>query len=204
MGKADFGNLRLTIHETVYEPSEDSFLLAKYAQSLRGDILEIGTGTGIAALSAAAASPKNRVIGVDINPLAVGCAKGNAAANGISNCRFLESDLFSAIPSGKKFNAILLNPPYLPTTQKEKLSSNEENAAYDGGKTGLSVFMRFVKAAPSYLAPNGKVAVIATSLGGGIEKTALALQKHVGATHTISQESFFFEKIVLLEAEKKP
>lgn len=200
MKKAAFGTLSLSVCGTVYEPAEDSFLLANYASALSGRILDIGTGTGIAALSAASANPKNAVLGVDTNSAAVACAAANAKANRISNCKFLVSDLFAAIPRGEKFDAILFNPPYLPTTDSERLKNAEENAAYDGGKTGLEVFMRFAASAPPYLAPGGKVAVIATSLGGGIEKTARALEKHVGAARTVSQEPFFFEKIALLEA----
>ena len=200
MDKTSFGDLKLVIENTVYEPAEDSFLLAKYAAKLKGNILEIGTGSGIVALSAATADAGNCVLGADINPAAVECAKANAKRNGISNCEFIESDLFSEVSKGRKFDAILFNPPYLPTTKRHRLVNEMENAAYDGGKSGLNVFMRFVKDTPTYLVQGGKVAVIATSLGGGVEMTTLALKKHIGATRVISQESFFFEKIVLLEA----
>ena len=75
MREIPFGALRLKISPTVYEPAEDSFMLATYASSLSGKILEIGTGSGIAALSAAAANKKNDVLGVDINGAAVKCAQ---------------------------------------------------------------------------------------------------------------------------------
>ena len=149
--KVSFGTLSLSIPYWVYEPAEDSFLLATYASSLSGRILEVGCGSGIVSLSAAQASLKNVVLGVDINPIAVKCATENARANGVANATFLKSDLFSELPATQKFDYILFNPPYLPTSRKERLLSPEENAAYDGGASGLNVFKRFMLDAPAHL-----------------------------------------------------
>ncbi len=200
-----FGTLRLSIAPTVYEPAEDSFLLATYASGLTEGkkILEIGCGSGLASLSAAAASPKNEVLGVDINPAAVECAQGNAKRNGAGNCKFEASDLFSAIGASSRFGVILFNPPYLPTTRGEKLALVSENAAYDGGESGLEVFYKFAKQAPNHLASSGKVAVIATSLNDGIKKTLAELEERIGPAQILAEESFFFEKLALIEATKR-
>jgi len=197
-----FGTLRITVLPRVYEPAEDSFLLATYASSLSGSVLEIGCGSGIVSLSAAQASPKNIVLGVDINPKAVKCASENARANGIKNATFAISDLFSNVPSSQKFDFILFNPPYLPTTRAERLLSPEENAAYDGGASGLNVFKKFIAEAPAHLADGGKVAVIATSLGNGVEKTLAMLTLRVGDARVLAEEKFFFEKLALIEVSK--
>ena len=114
MQEISFGPLRIGVLPTVYEPAEDSFMLATCASSLSGKILEIGCGSGIVSLSAAAASPKNEVLGVDINAEAVKCARQNAETNGIRNAKFAVSDLFEGVNG--KFDGILFNPPYLPTT----------------------------------------------------------------------------------------
>ena len=203
MAEVSFGTLRLSIAPTVYEPAEDSFLLATYASGLTEGkrILEIGCGSGIVSLSAAAASPKNDVLGVDINPAAVECANGNAKRNGLGNCKFLKSDLFSSVRG--TFDCIIFNPPYLPTTREEKLALEEENAAYDGRESGLEVFYGFAKQAPRHLEPSGKVAVIATSLNDGIKKTISELEERVGHAQILAEESFFFEKIALIEAKKR-
>lgn len=195
-----FGPLRIFLYPTVYEPAEDSFLLATYASTCSGKILEMGCGTGIVSLSAAAASPSNSVLAVDINPEAVECARKNAKANGITNVRFMAGDLFSSIPETDKFDSILFNPPYLPTTREEKLALETENAAYDGGESGLEVFMQFAPQAAEHLAPGGKVAVIATSLSDGIKKTIEELENRVGPSQVMAGEAFFFEKIALVEA----
>ncbi|VVB99751.1 putative S-adenosylmethionine-dependent methyltransferase [uncultured archaeon] len=200
-----FGTLRLEVFPTVYEPAEDSFLLATYASGISGGkkVLEIGCGTGIASISAAKADEANTVLGVDINPQAVECAAANAEANGAKNCRFMQASLFSSIPDGSKFDFILFNPPYLPTTREEKLSLEDENAAYDGGESGLETFMQFAEQVSEHLAPGGKVAVIATSLNDGVKKTLGELEKRVGTAQILAEESFFFEKIYLVEAVKR-
>jgi release factor glutamine methyltransferase len=203
MAPVSFGTLLLQVFPTVYEPAEDSFLLATYASGLSGRILEVGCGCGIVSLSAAKASQANSVLGMDINPQAVACAQANAWANGIKNASFALSDLFAAIPASQKFDSILFNPPYLPTTRAERLSSPDENAAYDGGASGLDAFKKFIAQAPGHLAEEGRVAVVATSLGSGIEKTLFALEKQVGPAEILAQESFFFEKIALIGARMK-
>lgn len=201
MHEISFGALRLKITPTVYEPAEDSFMLATYASSLSGKILEIGTGSGIAALSAAAANRKNDVIGVDMNPAAVECAAANASLNGITNAVFFQSDLFSEVRG--KFDAILFNPPYLPTTRKEKLALGQENAAYDGGESGLEAFRKFSHEAGNRLFLGGRATVIATSLNDGIRKTVKELKERVGPAQILMEEAFFFEKIALIEAALK-
>ncbi len=215
MKEISFGTLRLRIAPAVYEPAEDSFLLATYASSLASKaqrgisprsapglrILEIGCGCGIASLCAALANPKNEVTGADISPAAVKCARENARLNDISNANFFVSDMFAGV-SGK-FDAVLFNPPYLPTTRREKLALEDENAAYDGGKSGLKTFYRFSHEVANHVFLGGKVAVIATSLNGGIKKTLAELESRVGPAQILASESFFFEKIALIEAVKK-
>jgi len=197
-----FGTLRLSVAPTVYEPAEDSFLLATYASGIIGGkrILEIGCGTGIVSLSAALVNGANSVLAVDINPEAVECAKRNATANGIKNCSFRQGNLFTSIPDTEKFDFILFNPPYLPTTREEKLKLESENAAYDGEESGLETFSQFAESVSEHLAPGGKVAVIATSLSDGMKKTLELLQQHVGTAQILAEEAFFFEKIYLIEA----
>lgn len=198
-----FGTLRIFVAPTVYAPAEDSFLLATYASSLKGKVLEVGCGSGIVSISAAKADPANTVLGVDMNAEAVACSRHNAEAAGAKNCSFMEANLFSSIPDTEKFDFILFNPPYLPTTQEEKLALGAEDAAYNGGESGLEVFYEFARQASGYLAPSGKVAVIATSLNGGIKKTLDELETRVGPAQILAEESFFFEKIYLVEATKR-
>ncbi len=74
-------------------------------------VLDLGTGTGVLALMAAAQGC--RVVAVDINPDAVRCARINALLHGLQDwIEVWQADLFTGLPEGR-FDLILFNPPYL-------------------------------------------------------------------------------------------
>lgn len=200
----NFEGLELIIPDSVYEPAEDSFLLAKYAATLAGNlkgrILEIGCGSGIVSLAAARADKKNEVIGVDINPQAVECSVRNAKKNKIPNVRFMESNLFGAVKKTDKFDLILFNPPYLPTATSEKLHG-AINAAFDGGRGGRKVLDEFLKEFGKHLKPNGTLLLVQSSLNN-LEKTKRALAKKKFTVEILETQSFFFEKLYLLRARR--
>lgn len=193
--------LKIKTTRDVYEPAEDSFLLAKYAKKLNGRILEIGCGCGIVSLECACSNSKNIVEGVDINKKAVKLARENAKENKIKNVRFYYSDFFSKVKG--KFDWILFNPPYLPTAKEEKING-EINLAFDGGKSGLEKIKKFVKNASQYLKKDGGLLIIASNLTDkqkdGIEETIKILNKNGFKVDIIEEQSFFFERIALLRA----
>lgn len=198
-----YDELDLIISSTVYEPAEDSFLLAKHARTLKGRVLEVGCGSGIASLHNAKNNPKNEVIGIDRNPDAVKCSKENAKRNGITNAHFIVSNLFSKIPKTARFDAILFNPPYLPTDQSTRLKTQDSrlNMALDGGKSGRIVLDRFLAQFDRYLRPNGTLLLIHSSLND-LDKTLAILKKKGFKTEILDEQAFFFERLYLLKAVK--
>lgn len=192
-----FGKLSLRATKQVYPPSDDSFMLAENSRKLKGRILDMGTGCGIAALVNASENPENEVLGVDINREALSCARKNAEKNGIKNARFSESNLFSGIET-EKFDCILFNPPYLPTAEKEKLDGGI-NAAFDGGKDGRKTLDLFLEKASRHLFEKGRILLVQSSLNNP-ERTVEMLRKKSFEVETIEKRSFFFEKLFLYRA----
>src|SRR3989344_3174581 len=85
-----------TYDESVYEPREDSLLLAKsIALFARGNVLDMGTGSGIQAITAAQQKNVDTVLAVDVNKQALAYAKEQ---NKSSKITYQYSDLFQAIP----------------------------------------------------------------------------------------------------------
>jgi len=189
----------LRMPETVYYPAEDSFMLARAAGLLRGQVLEIGCGCGIASLACARADEGNTVLGTDINPDAVLCSSDNAARNRIGNASFILSDLFSAVP-GRAYDAIMFNPPYLPTSREERLTG-PLNSAFDGGLFGRAVLDQFMEGFDRYLRPGGTLLLVQSSLNDE-KKTRQELRNLGYSFETAASESFFFERLSLVRARK--
>lgn len=110
------GDLKLTVPPTVFHPGVfvTSRMFADFlrTQDFRGQtVAEVGTGSGVLALSAARAGAM-KVVALDINPAAVAAAAQNAERNGLSNVVAARvSDLFSSVASGERFDVIISSPP---------------------------------------------------------------------------------------------
>ena len=184
----------INISEHVYEPSEDSFLLADAALSnIKGSehILEAGCGTGIIS-AVIKANTKASVIGIDINPHAVKCTK----ENGVEAIR---GDLLSCIKG--RFDLIIFNPPYLPTEDSER-QKGWLNAALDGGSDGRQVIFRFLEDAGRCLAEGGKILMLVSSLSGVNEIKS----KMVYLGYSVEEEQnakYMYEQLIVLLASKR-
>ncbi|KZX15923.1 ribosomal protein L11 methyltransferase [Methanobrevibacter cuticularis] len=188
------GEFEIETNNNVYEPSDDSFLLSENLIIEPDDIvLEIGTGTGIIAISASKLAKK--VIATDINFDALELAEKNIKANDVGNITLLFGDLFEPVQN-MKFDVILFNLPYLPTEECEILEDNL-NYAFDGGLDGRKVINPFLNEVKSYLNEGGKVQLIQSSLSN-IEETISKLRELGFKTEITAKERFFFEEIVLI------
>jgi release factor glutamine methyltransferase len=110
----------------------------------------------------------------------------------------MESNLFGAVKKTEKFDLILFNPPYLPTTNSERVSG-PLNAAFDGGRGGRKVLDEFLKEFDKHLKPNGTLLLIQSSLNN-LEKTKRELAKKKFKVEILETQPFFFEKLYLLQA----
>ena len=164
----------------IYEPDEDSFLLASSISPFctNKKVLDMGCGMGYLALEAQKIA------------LSVHCVDINEAA--VNSCKVLgldaiTSDLFSEV-SGK-FDVILFNPPYLPLEQEE----DEESALItSGGIEGHELLECFLAEAQHYLISNGCILVLVSSLTPFVEE----LFKNYSYSFTLLKEKkLFFETL---------
>ena len=184
--------IKLKLHPQVYEPAEDTFLLAENLAVMEGDVaLDVGTGTGLIALLMA--KKASFVLGVDINPLAVELARENALLNGIKNVEFRLSDLFERVEG--KFDVVTFNAPYLPGEPEEPI-----DLALVGGKDGREVLDRFIQEVPEHLKPGGTVQIVQSSITG-VEETLRRLEKAGLRGKIVTKRHVFFEDIVLINAK---
>jgi release factor glutamine methyltransferase len=143
--------------DDVYSPAEDSYLLARWVQRLAvGRVLDVGTGSGIQAVTAALKPEVVNVVAVDLDLRALEAAKGRAKAAGVEEkLTLLMSDLFENVEG--VFDWIVFNPPYLPSEEGIR------DPAWDGGEGGAALIRRFLSEAKSHLAREGSILLILSS-----------------------------------------
>jgi methylase of polypeptide subunit release factors len=159
-GVYEVSGLTFTCPSGIYQPHE--FGSTRFAirglfaelDNLGTRVLELGTGSGAIGICLAATGLDVTLL--DIDPVAVECAKNNAAANAISVTVF-QSDLFSAVGE-QKYDVIFFNIPLQDKPIEEPL---EIISCDHGGE----LFARFLNEAPNYLLPNGQICVSIGNIG---------------------------------------
>ncbi len=162
----------------LYEPAEDSFLLQKQVKKYaKRKVLDLGTGTGIQALTAL--EKTKDVLAADINQEAVNyCKKLGIKA--------VKSDLFSNIK--ERFDLIIFNPPYLPDDNLNL----EDDRNYIGGEKGSETIEKFFSQSKRHLSKNGKILVVFSSLTPDVNKI---IKKHKLRFKKLREQKFFFERL---------
>ena len=163
-GRREFLGHAFRVDPRVLVPRPETELVVEAAIALlpqEGTLLDLCTGSGCIAISAALARPDARVVATEISTEALAVARENAAALGAA-VEFLEGDLYAPLPPDLRFDLIVSNPPYVPAGEIEGLSREvrrEPRIALDGGKDGLDVIRRIVSCAPSRLRPDGLLVI---------------------------------------------
>ena len=151
-GEVQFYGLRFRVRDDVFIPRPETEELLEKALGLvprdrKLSCLDLGTGTGVLAVSLAKYLPKIRVTAVDLSPEAVQLARDNAELNEvIDRVDVVHSDWFEHV-SGK-FDLVVSNPPYIPEEEMDDLPDEvrgyEPHRALNGGKKGVEEITKLV------------------------------------------------------------
>jgi len=125
------------------------------------NVVDIGTGSGVIAITLALELRLPTVAATDISSAALSLARENAARHSLNGkVTFHEADLF---PSGEeRFDWIVANLPYIASAELASLQREVQHdplSALDGGPDGLCLIRRLIETAPARLAPGGMLAM---------------------------------------------
>lgn len=186
VGFKEFYNLRFAVTPAVLIPRPETELVVMEAIRLAKTIstprvVDVGTGSGVMAITMARFVPAADVTAIDLSPDALAVAQQNAQTLGVaSRIRFLQGDLLTPV-AGEKFDLVMSNPPYIPSevmsTLSESVKKYEPHLALDGGSGGLQVIEKLADQACNHLKPGGHLVL---EIGFDQGKTVPALLQKLG------------------------
>ncbi len=172
LGEREFYGRNFSTSPAVLDPRPDTetlvdACLANLPPGQQMTILDLGTGSGILALTLLAERPHKRALATDVSPEALAVARNNAGLwNLTRRVALVESNWFEKVDG--VFDLIVSNPPYIPATEIPKLEievrNHDPHLALSGGDDGLHAYRAIASSASAHLAPNG---IVAVEIGAG-------------------------------------
>jgi release factor glutamine methyltransferase len=154
-------------------------------------VLDMGTGSGVGAIFAAKWA--RRVVAVDINPVAVRCARINAWLNCVEDkVEVRQGDLFAPVRE-ERFDAVLFNPPFFHQQPRSDL----DKAFYS-----LDIMERFTAGVQNHLQPGGSCSVV-LSTDGDVDGFLAAVFSHGFSIERIRDRDLINEWLLLYSLRLK-
>jgi len=191
-GEREFFSLNFQVSPAALIPRpETEILVQAVLEGLKSveppwKLLDLGTGSGVIAISLAVHLPQAHLRATDRSAEALALARRNAHRHGVADrISFLRGDLFEPLRGEEgTFMAVVSNPPYVRSDQIEDLPReirlHEPLLALDGGPDGLKVIRRLVAEAAQFLVTDG---ILAVEVGAGQAPAVRELLAATGAFH---------------------
>jgi release factor glutamine methyltransferase len=159
VGTQEFYGRAFIVNRLVLIPRPETEHLVEAALAIRPAprrVLDVGTGSGILAITLALEMADAAVTATDISSAALAVAQQNARVLDADRVRFVESDLLKEI-AGERFDCIVSNPPYVATGEvlEPQVREYEPAMALYGGEDGLAVYRRLIPGAFEHLEEGG-------------------------------------------------
>lgn len=159
LGEKEFWSLSLFVTPAVLIPRPETELLVeetlkRLPENTACRILDVGTGSGAIALALGYTRPNWQITGLDISDAALEIAKKNCARHHLENVHLLQSDIYSNLPPGEYFDAIVSNPPYIEELDLHLGQGDlryEPKQALASGLDGLDVLREIITHASQHL-----------------------------------------------------
>lgn len=168
LGEAYFYGRKFLVNPDVMIPTPETELLCELALNYiknegieYPEILDIGTGSGVIAVTMACELKESWITATDICQPMLHAARKNAAMHEVeSQITFIKSNLFTGIPLEGKFDLILSNPAYIAEGEYSSLAPEvlaDPKISLVSGMEGLDMIKELIDQAPDYLKLNGRL-----------------------------------------------
>jgi release factor glutamine methyltransferase len=165
LGWAEFYGMRITVEPGVFVPRRRTELLVEQAIARAGThavIVDLCCGTGAVGLAVLRNVDHGELFSVDIDPVAVRCARANVEPAG---GQVLSGDLYEPLPARirRRVHLLVCNAPYVPTASigllPPEARDHEPGIALDGGADGLDIQRAVASRAAEWLRPGGSLLI---------------------------------------------
>ncbi len=166
LGMADFYGLTFQVNPSVLIPRPETEILVERAirhiKEVGGSVvrcLDIGTGSGCIAVSAAVHTPLSLWECIDVSADALAVAHQNAADHSVGErLSYIQMDILEDIPKGP-FDLVTMNPPYIPLIEIRELEpevrDHEPLNALTDDLDGLTFYRRFAEIVEQLVSDKG-------------------------------------------------
>ena len=163
-----FFGRKFFINDDVMVPTPETELLCEGALTfLKSNkitsprILDIGTGSGVIAITLACEYAVGGILALDISREAMNVARKNADSFNLNGkIEFRESNLLNAVKESEKFDLVISNPPYVTEAEYKNLAPEvhaDPKISITSGEDGLDAIRVILEKAPEFLAKRGRI-----------------------------------------------
>lgn len=165
-GTREFWSREFLVSTDVLIPRPDTELLielslARIPFDRPVSVIDLGTGSGVIAITLASERPLAQITATDISAAALKIARKNAQRHHLNSIQFVQSDWFNGIEKCT-FDLVISNPPYIDAKDPHLQCGDvrfEPKHALIADESGLQDIRNIIENARQYLRPNGQLLV---------------------------------------------
>lgn len=160
LGFREFYDINFMVNSSVLIPRQETELLVKLVVKRapqNAELIDLGTGSGVLAITIGKMRPDISVTGTDFSVSAIETAQKNLQNLG-GSCRWLQGNWWAAVPQSEQFDFVVSNPPYIaaedPHLDLGDLRYEPKDALVSGAE-GLDALFEISDGAMRHLRPGG-------------------------------------------------